>query len=481
MTTQPAVNFDAYDESAIQEAVGYFASNAQTPIRTPGDFLDRLGTQFDGERKLNETLGYPETLKPDDFRAIYERGGIGSRIITLPAEDTWRDRPEIVDDAEREDDTAFEQAIEALGDAIGLFDYCHRVDEVAGIGRYGVLFLGFVDNQPFWEPIEENALSSPDDLAYMTPVAQDRVTDWDLDDDPESPRYQQPVTYDIDFGEISGEVSDIQRVHHSRIIHIPSDGRTESDLLGVERARRVYNRIQDWQKVVGGSAEMFWTGADRKFQFDVRDGYQDLPADEMERLSEDAKKLVHDLQPYIKTAGMDVNVLGGEDPNPSGIVEALQTSIAGATGIPKRILFGSERGELASSQDRANWFDTVVARQNNYAGATILRPLIDRLRAVGVLPDPSGGSYTVEWPDLFELTEEEQSTIDLNRAKTLKQLSTVAPSISTEAAIEYMETGEFPDDVATQPEIEPLDADAMASEPPTQQPPAMTDGGDDGA
>ena len=36
--------------------------------------------------------------------------------------------------------------------------------------------------------------------------------------------------------------------------------------------------------------------------------------------------------------------------------------ISAETGIPKRILTGSERGELASSQDRDNWFERYPER-----------------------------------------------------------------------------------------------------------------------
>src|SRR5678815_446086 len=89
---------------------------------------------------------------------------------------------------------------------------------------------------------------------------------------------------------------------------------------------------------------------------------------------------------------------------------AIITQIAGAKAIPKRILTGSEMGELASSQDRDNWKDQVQGRQTGYAGPYIVRPLVDRLVKYGYLPPPKEGplAYEVRWPHIETLTEKEK-------------------------------------------------------------------------
>ena len=467
-----AINLDEYSADAKAEAFqhlatqrGPTAANADAShIRTPSDVMGLFGQTHDGDRDTWEVLGYDENVDETDFRTVYRRGDVGSRIVTLPPEDTWRERPAISDDggedASDSDEsdatqTDFERAVETLADETGLFSYCQRADIAAGIGEYGVLFIGVADNQPFKEPVNTDALSEVSDLAYLTPRAQDQIEDWSLNDDETSERFGQPEYYEIDFGELDEDTTsdDLKTVHHSRVIHI-AEGAVENDLKGTPRLRTVYNRLQDRQKVLGGSAEMFWSGADRKFHFDVRDGYSDLPDGGLADLSEQAEKLVHDMQPYLRTAGVDVEVLGGEDPDPSGIVEALETAIAAATGIPKRILQGSERGELASSQDRANWFDTISSRQRNYAEQTILRPLLDQLKEFGILPPPGGGSYSVEWPDLFKLTDEERSLVRLNRAKALKQAPVV--DLTDKQVLAFVEDGTIPDVDESQGQLEAL-------------------------
>jgi hypothetical protein len=85
-----------------------------------------------------------------------------------------------------------------------------------------------------------------------------------------------------------------------------------------------------------------------------------------------------------------------KDPSPH--INAQIESIAIQIGCPIRVLKGSERGELASSQDDAKWNDRVQHRQNFHVTPMIIVQFIDRLIQIGVLPQPKG--YTVRWPDL---------------------------------------------------------------------------------
>ena len=83
--------------------------------------------------------------------------------------------------------------------------------------------------------------------------------------------------------------------------------------------------------------------------------------------------------------------------DPSGATDVYLKMISAGTGIPLRILTGSERGELASSQDEANWASVIEARRTRYAEPLILRPLVNRLLWAGALPQAQGGIYAVNW------------------------------------------------------------------------------------
>jgi hypothetical protein len=79
---------------------------------------------------------------------------------------------------------------------------------------------------------------------------------------------------------------------------------------------------------------------------------------------------------------------------------------------------GSEREELASSQDEDDWNDKLDQRQNLYVTPRIIVPFVDRLIALGVLPPPAEG-YLVEWPELSGKSESQQATIGGQRTTAL--------------------------------------------------------------
>lgn len=406
------------------------STNESSPgIILRDELSEFFGQQFGGDRDTYEVLGYPDEISSEQYRSRYRRDDVAKRIVELPAKDTWKRPPDIVDNDE-ENETEFQQSVEQLNNQVRLYHYCKRADINAGIGEYGLLFIGFADGQPLEEPVNEGAISGPEDIAYMSPFSQDVVDSWTLgreteEYEPTDKMYNRPVRYVIDFADVDGDPDDedLREVHHSRVIHIAED-LVESELKGTPRQRAVWNRLVDREKVVGASAEMFWTGADRKFHFNIdSENAADIPEDQLDDLDDEVQKLVHDMQHYIKTFNTDLDVLSGEEVDPSGIHDVLLKSIASATGIPKRMLEGSERGELASSQDQANWFGQIETRRNTFAEPAILRPLIDRLIEFGVLPEPQEGTYEVQWPNLFELTELEKAEVMLKRAQAVMQTS----------------------------------------------------------
>jgi len=93
-------------------------------------------------------------------------------------------------------------------------------------------------------------------------------------------------------------------------------------------------------------------------------------------------------------------------------------AISVETGIPKRILVGSERGELASSQDREAWLSLIKTRMEEYAEPEILRPFIDKCMETGILPKVE--KYNVMWEDLFSPSEKDKVEVGKERATSLK-------------------------------------------------------------
>src|SRR5690606_14312861 len=111
---------------------------------------------------------------------------------------------------------------------------------------------------------------------------------------------------------------------------------------------------------------------------------------------------------YIVAQGITATSMGSDYPDPKMNAETLIDLIAGAVGIPKRILLGTERGELASSQDENNWSQTISDRRSLYAAPNIVVPLIAKLIQHGVVREPNG-MFKVEWQKIDSVNETEKA------------------------------------------------------------------------
>lgn len=81
---------------------------------------------------------------------------------------------------------------------------------------------------------------------------------------------------------------------------------------------------------------------------------------------------------------------------------------------------GSEAGQLASEQDRANWAERVGERREKFARTRTLTPFISRMVALGVLPEP--GEWSLLWPNAFILGPLEAAQTSAQMARSAANL-----------------------------------------------------------
>ena len=122
------------------------------------------------------------------------------------------------------------------------------------------------------------------------------------------------------------------------------------------------------------------------------------------------------LRRFLMTRGVQVQDLGSEVVDPSGLYDMLIDLISSLTGIPRRVLLGSERGELASSQDVGNWARIVRRRRVRYAEPYILRKLIGQLSELGVLPSAQEERFYVRWKTIVEQSETDRARVVASNA-----------------------------------------------------------------
>jgi len=370
----------------------------------------RLGKSYSGARDLYAALGYKTKPVLEDYQAKYYRQDIAKAIIDAPVRACWRQPPVITEIDKKQTD--FEKVWIALTEKCRVFHYLSRGDRLASIGSYSVILMGFDDGGEF-----ETEVTSAKSLLYLMPYGQGAATIERYDEDSKSERYGLPLMYKIQMSTV-GTAGMSKRVHHSRVIHIAEDC-LESDVEGIPRLKSVLNRLEDLDKVAGASAEMFWRGALPGYGFkldkDAVLGKQGRPD-----LEDEIEDYMHGLRRYMLLEGMSIENLEMQVADPSNHFSILIDLIACAIRMPKRILLGSERGELASSQDERAWADRIEERRGEHCEAKILRPFVDRLVEVGILPKHSEEGYTVKWSDLHAPSDKEIAEIGEIRSKSIK-------------------------------------------------------------
>ena len=108
---------------------------------------------LDPRRDITAECGHPETVEIKDYVDLFDRGDIAKRVVTVYPEESWSESPEIVEN-ETDDETEFERTWKELEDKFKIWSYLQRVDILSGIGRFGILLLGFDDGEELSSPIE---------------------------------------------------------------------------------------------------------------------------------------------------------------------------------------------------------------------------------------------------------------------------------------------------------------------------------------
>lgn len=414
---------------------------------------DQLIARFMEENQydIDSECGYPDTsiLTAEDFWDRYRRDPIARRVVNILPMESWRRNPEVYDDEDEEKETPFEKSLVAAAKSLyksysksdtaltHLWSCLQTADILAGVGSYGVILIGINDGRQLREPapgFEEDAGGIYDytstynerrrkeekksgtrknmELTYLRPFSQKHVQVTSFETDENNFRYQQPKMYLITLNDTERSSLGLNaphgtvEVHWSRIVHIV-DTPEESELETDSRLLPVWNRLHDLQKVYGPSAEGFWQGALpgltlQPFMEGITFGKAER--DSMTKQLEMYRKK---MKRYLASDAASINQLSPMVTDPSNHITVQINSICVHLAVPVRIFLGSERGELASSQDSDAHDDRMEERREKRVTPRIVCPVLDRLIDLGVLDKPQGEGYTVKWPPFRNKTPAE--------------------------------------------------------------------------
>lgn len=372
----------------------------------------QLGMQFGGERDVYQAAGYDKVISLEKYLAAYKRS-LGKRLVNIWADDTWRLEPVIWDGEERytgETTNPFlvawnqvstgGQLFEDGETSGGLLAQLRYLDQMVGLGHYGVLVFGLRDGKELSEPAAKGSMGGPQDLLYAKPYPEVYAKILETERDRRNPRYGKPTMYQVTTRTTTQEATETMRVHWSRCLHVAEGG---DGVYGLPRLEAVWNQLTDLLKIHAATGEGAWRLLSPSYNVETQEGYElpDADSPEWANFSGQVDDFVHGLRRWLSLEGQKLNEIAGDLKDPKPSIEINLDMIAGITGIPKRKLTGSERGELASSQDADSWAGEVATRQANFAWPNVLLPCMNRLRWYGVLPDPLATLWA-EWPSLVE-------------------------------------------------------------------------------
>ena len=396
-----------------------------------------FGDNWDKRRDIYSECRYPKSIKAKEYKFMYERNGVAARVNDIYPDECWALEPAVYESEDTSETTAFEKAWNELtsvseepdGDTnLNVIHYLHRLDQVSGIGRFGLMFLGLDDGRNWAQivpGINEKGMRSGQTakhkLLYLRTFDETQVEIKEFQRKQNNPRNGLPLYYEIDFVDPNetnrnGSVNkNRQIVHWSRVIHF-GDALKTNEVYGTPRQKSVFNWLLDFQKVIGGAGEMFYKGG---FPGLFLQSYPELGqvTVDKEKTLEEVALMQEGLQRALLLTGMEANLQAPAVASPEYHIRGILNAIAIAKGIPTRIFMGSEEAKLSSTQDGLTWNKRLRRRQTRELTPNLLREFVRRLIMFGVVPRPR--RVLVDWPDLNTLTDEEKATIAQKRAQAL--------------------------------------------------------------
>lgn len=261
-------------------------------------------------------------------------------------------------------------------------------------------------------------------LIFLKPFDETQAQISRYERDPHNPRFMLPQMYLITFNDPrndsvggAGLPTASAYVHWSRVIHL-ADNRGGSDVIGYPRLKQVYNRLWDCYKTYGAAGEGFWQQCFSILSLETNPALGANFQIDQNQLRDALGKIRNKLQRHLAVAGMTAKTLPPNVQDPTAFVNVFIECICIFLGCPVRVFKGSERGELASSQDDSSWNDRLRHRQIFYLTPKVLVPFIDRLIQAKVLAEPKG--YSVVWPDLESLSDKDKAAICLQLVQAIQ-------------------------------------------------------------
>ena len=364
-----------------------------------------MSTIYGGKVDIYAQFGYKEKLELKDYDAKYKRNAYAQPVVEFYAKMCWRTHPFILD-GENIDVTKFQQDIKDLNSKVGLWDAFRDADILSGVGRYGVLVIGYNDvkNINDWKkPVTQNASLK---ISWFQSHEESRARITKYESDFSSPRYGMPAEYSVQLHSAGGD--QVVSIHYSRCVHVCTEG-IGNKLYGDPRMESVFNNLDNTERIHGASGEGYRRAAHPGIAGDVSDKI-DTKGFDTNEVKKQMNNYVNKYSRFLLVDGVSFKTLAPNVRQPVDFLKAEYTAISVAKRIPQRALLGTEEGRLAGDQDGSMVTDVATERRHNTL-TPIVRDFIQNLIEYKLISKPASGDFQVDWEALFQKGAKEAAEV----------------------------------------------------------------------
>lgn len=410
---------------------------ASTTRRLDGWFNELSGVGASGGRQVMRFgVMEGEYLGLADLEALYNFDGVAARVVDAVPEHALR-QGFTVSTGAAEQETALLKALDDLRAP----DLMRRAWTWGRLFGGGALFVGADDGNDPAEPLDESTLRR---INWLSDVDRRDLYPVEYDNDPESARFGQPLTYQMN--RMGGARAVTMTVHHTRLIRFEGVTPTRRRRLtlqgwGDSVLQRCYAELMQLRGAFTASAELVQQSSQGVLT--IR-GLHDMLASDTDDLVKRRFALMDQARSVARSVlldadgegfnRVDVGSLGGV----AEVMDRMVNLLASVTNIPVTVLMGQAPAGLSATgeSDIRSWYDALAASRERE-----LRPKLNRLVSLLMLSreGPTGGVEPDGWrvvlPSLWQPTPSEEAEIRSKQAAVDVQYITAQVLTPEEVAV----------------------------------------------
>lgn len=359
-----------------------------------------------------------EYLGLQDVEALYNFDGIAARVVDSVPRHSLR-QGFTVSTGDSDEETALLAAL----DDLGAVEMLRRAWTWGRLFGGGAIYIGADDGNAPDEPLDEASLRR---VSWLSDVDRRDLYPVDYDNDPDSPRFGQPVTYQMN--RMGGARAVTMLVHHTRLIRfegVTPTRRRRLQLLGWGDSvlQRCYQELMQARGAFAASGDLVQQSSQGVLKMR---GLMDMMASDNDDLVKRRLSLMDRSRSVARSILLDADgedfgrVDAGSLSGVADIMDRMVNLLASVTDIPVTVLMGQAPAGLNATGDSdiRNWYDALQSERE-----ATLRPRIHRIVRLLMLSreGPTGGAEPDGWrvvlPPLWQSTPAEEADLRAKQAQ----------------------------------------------------------------